>query len=242
MAVFVGTSGWHYRHWSGPFYPRDLHPEDYLGFYRRRFRTVEINNSFYRLPEGKTFASWRDSVPGTFRFAVKASRFITHNKKLKDCEAPLRLFLGRAGILGNRLGPVLFQLPPNWKYDGPRLEGFLASLPRGPRYVFEFRNPDWMRDEAFGLLDRHGAGFCIHDMPGSRAPEIVVGRTAYVRFHGPDGKYRGSYPDAALKRWADKLRAWSRKRIGVYAYFNNDIRGFAPANALALTALLARNP
>jgi uncharacterized protein YecE (DUF72 family) len=242
MAIYVGTSGWHYRHWVGNFYPSGTRPENFLRLYLERFRTVEINNSFYRLPGSETLAAWRDQAPARFLFAVKASRFITHNKKLKDGGGSFRLFFDRVRTLGNRLGPVLFQLPPRWNYNGGRLEEFLASLPRGPRYVFEFRNPDWMRDEAFALLRKYRAAFCIHDMPGSRTPEIVIGDLAYVRFHGPDGKYRGSYPDRALRDWAEKMRAWSRRRKRVFAYFNNDIGGYAPKNALTLLGYLRDAP
>jgi uncharacterized protein YecE (DUF72 family) len=201
---------------------------------------VEINNSFYRLPARETFDAWKDAVPEGFLFAVKASRFITHNKKLKDSGDSFRLFFDRVTTLGGKLGPVLFQLPPNWKYNGDRLSEFLFSLPRGPSYVFEFRNRDWMREEAFETLGRHGAGFCIHDMPESRTPEIVVGRTAYVRFHGPEGRYQGSYPDEVLMEWAGKAREWSRRRKQVYCYFNNDIGGYAPRNALTLMGMVER--
>ncbi|MDB5106299.1 MAG: hypothetical protein JWP91_3988 [Fibrobacteres bacterium] len=238
MAIHIGTSGWHYLHWRGPFYPPGTHPDQFLKLYLTHFKTVELNNSFYRLPSEETLTAWRDAVPPSFRFAVKASRFITHNKKLKDSGDSFRLFFDRVRILGNRLGPVLFQLPPNWRYNGDRLEDFLSSLPRGPAYVFEFRNPDWMRDEAFTMLDRFGAGFCIHDMPDSRTPEIVVGKVVYVRFHGPEGKYQGSYPDGILSEWADKMREWSRKRKQVYCYFNNDIGGYAPHNALTLMGMV----
>jgi uncharacterized protein YecE (DUF72 family) len=238
MSILIGTSGWHYRHWVGTYYPPKTPARLFLDLYLRDFATVELNNSFYRLPAPEALAQWRDAVPARFRFAVKASRFITHFKKLKDSEGSFRLFFDRVRVLGGRLGPILFQLPPGWHYDGARLRDFLASLPRGPRYVFEFRDRDWYRDEAFALLDRSGAGFCIHDMPDSASPEAVTGKLAYVRFHGPTGKYQGSYPDRDLARWAAKMRAWSERRIPVYAYFNNDIGGFAPKNAKTLMALL----
>jgi uncharacterized protein YecE (DUF72 family) len=238
MAIYVGTSGWHYRHWLGPLYPPGTPSRSFLGLYAKLFRTVEINNSFYRLPDKGVLAGWHDTVSGRFLFAVKASRFITHNKKLKDSGDSFRLFFDRVRTLGNRLGPILFQLPPRWNYNGERLREFLASLPPGPSYVFEFRNPDWMREEAYALLEKSGAGFCIHDMPGSRTPVMVLGKLAYVRFHGPEGKYQGSYGDAVLREWAQRMRNWNRKRIQVFAYFNNDAGGFAPKNALSLLAFL----
>lgn len=238
MSILIGTSGWHYRHWVGDFYPPKTPSRLFLNHYLKLFPTVEINNSFYRLPSETALESWRDAAPSSFRFAVKASRFITHFKKLKDAGPSYRVFFDRIQTLGNRLGPILFQLPPHWHYDGDRLAGFLAILPRGPRYVFEFRDRDWYRDEAFALLDRFSAGFCIHDLPDSASPEIVTGKLAYVRFHGPTGKYQGSYADADLARWAGRMRKWSSQRIPVFAYFNNDIGGHAPRNASTLRSML----
>ena len=239
MAIHVGTSGWHYRHWVGVFYPEGMRPDAFLKFYLDRFDTVELNNSFYRLPTEVAVANWRDSVSADFKFAVKASRFITHNKKLKDSGESFQLFFERMSGLEKSLGPILFQLPPKWKYNGERLEEFLAGLPKHLDYVFEFRNVDWLRDDAFDLLRKYGVGFCIHDMPESRTPEIVTGKLAYVRFHGPSGGYHGSYPDAVLHKWADQFVEWHRKHINVYAYFNNDIGGHAPHNALTLLRFIA---
>jgi uncharacterized protein YecE (DUF72 family) len=239
MSILIGTSGWHYRHWVGAYYPPKTPAEEFLARYRLDFPTVEINNTFYRLPSPEVLAGWRETVPAGFRFAVKASRFITHFRKLKDAGESFRLFFDPIRILGKRLGPVLFQLPPHWHYDGGRLEAFLASLPAGPAYVFEFRDRDWYRDEAFALLDRFGAGLCIHDMPESKSPEEVAGKLAYVRFHGPEGKYAGSYPDKDLERWARRMREWAGRGLPVYAYFNNDIGGYAPKNAKTLMGFLA---
>jgi uncharacterized protein YecE (DUF72 family) len=238
MSILIGTSGWHYRHWVGSYYPPRMPAKEFLAHYLRDFRTVEINNSFYRLPAEEVLAGWREAVPAGFRFAVKASRFITHFKKLKESGESFGLFFERVRILGKRLGPILFQLPPRWHYDGGRLEAFLASLPPGPSYVFEFRDRDWYRDEALAMLDRFGAGFCIQDMPDSKSPEAVTGRLAYVRFHGPAGKYQGSYPDKDLERWARRMREWEGLGKPVYAYFNNDIGGFAPRNAKTLMGLV----
>jgi uncharacterized protein YecE (DUF72 family) len=239
MSILIGPSGWHYRHWVGAYYPPKTPAEEFLARYRLDFPTVEINNTFYRLPSPEVLAGWRETVPAGFRFAVKASRFITHFRKLKDAGESFRLFFDPIRILGKRLGPVLFQLPPHWHYDGGRLEAFLASLPAGPAYVFEFRDRDWYRDEAFALLDRFGAGLCIHDMPESKSPEEVAGKLAYVRFHGPEGKYAGSYPDKDLERWARRMREWAGRGLPVYAYFNNDIGGYAPKNAKTLMGFLA---
>jgi uncharacterized protein YecE (DUF72 family) len=238
MSILIGTSGWHYRHWVGSYYPAGTPARLFLDLYQRDFPTVEINNSFYQLPESGTLSQWRDAVPSDFRFAVKASRFITHFKKLKESGDSLRLFFTRVRILGPKLGPVLFQLPPRWHYDGGRLEAFLASLPPGPAYVFEFRDPDWYREEAFALLDRFGAGFCVHDMPDSASPIRITGKLGYVRFHGPSGKYQGSYPESGLEAWSRRLKEWSSRGLPIFAYFNNDIGGYAPENAKTLRLLV----
>lgn len=234
MAIHIGCSGWHYLHWRGDFYPAQTKSADFLQLYRKQFNTVELNNSFYRLPTEKALLAWRDSVPADFRFAVKASRFITHNKKLKDSGESFRMFFDRITLLGDRLGPILFQLPPRWNYNGDRLNEFLATLPPSNDYVFEFRNRDWLREEAFTLLRNYNVGFCVHDIAECRTPDLVTGDLAYVRFHGPVGNYQGGYSDSALEDWAVKLLKWEQENKQVYVYFNNDIGGFAPRNALTL--------
>lgn len=238
MTVYIGCSGWHYAHWRGDFYPEDAKSGDFLKLYLASFDTVEINNTFYRLPSEKAIVTWRDAVKSNFKFAVKASRFITHNKKLKDSGSSFQIFFDRISLLDARLGPVLFQLPPKWNYNGARLEEFLAILPQGIDCIFEFRNHDWMRDDAFQLLEKYNMGFCIHDMPDSQTPDIVTGKTAYLRFHGPEGTYRGTYQQTLLEQWARKIQKWDRAGIRVYAYFNNDADGFAPHNALLLKKLI----
>jgi len=238
MAIHIGCSGWHYLHWRGNFYPESAKPNEFLKLYLNHFDTVEINNSFYRLPTEKALLDWKQSVPKNFIFSVKASRFITHNKKLKDSRDSFQLFFNRASLLGNQLGPILFQLPPKWNYNGIRLEEFLSALPRGNDYVFEFRNRDWLREEMFALLRKYHSGFCIHDMPDSVTPERIIGKTAYIRFHGSGEKYGGGYPDEILDQWAAKLVDWHKSHVKVFVYFNNDIGGFAPKNALTLKRLV----
>jgi uncharacterized protein YecE (DUF72 family) len=238
MSINIGCSGWHYLHWLGDFYPSGTKPADFLKIYYEHFDTVEINNSFYRLPTEKALESWRDQAPKNFTYAVKASRYITHNKKLKDSGESFLLFFNRVSLLHNSLGPILFQLPPKWKFNGARLEEFLSTLPVRNKYVFEFRHYDWIRDETFELLRKYKVGFCIHDMPDSATPEIITSKIAYVRFHGSGQKYSGGYSDEVLKQWADKIIAWRKNRINVYIYFNNDIGGFAHRNALTLKNLV----
>ena len=232
--VRVGCSGWQYKHWRGNFYPTELPLKDWFGHYARVFDTVEINNSFYRLPEAETFAAWKARAPAGFLFAVKASRFLTHMKKLKDPEEPLQRFFSRARALGRHLGPVLYQLPPGWKLDLDRLRHFLDLLPRDVTHVLEFREPTWHTPVVYELLEGHRVSLCLHDMPGSATGRMRVGPSVYVRFHGASGRYGGSYRDDRLAEWAEWLQESVRAGTDVFAYFNNDIGGYAPENALTL--------
>ena len=234
----VGCSGWQYKHWRGDFYPQELPQARWFEHYAARFDTVEINNSFYRLPEAATFASWGSRAPARFIFAVKASRFLTHMKKLKDPEEPVERFFSRARALRRHLGPVLYQLPPGWKLDRARLEHFLHVLPRGLRHVLEFRDPSWYTDEVYALLTRHKIALCLHDMPGSATGRLRIGPFVYVRFHGASGRYDGSYPEDRLESWAEWLSAERAAGTDVYAYFNNDVGGHAPRDAVTLRRLL----
>jgi uncharacterized protein YecE (DUF72 family) len=207
-------------------------------FYLEHFDTVELNNSFYKLPELSTFEAWREATPRDFRFAVKASRFITHNKKLKDPEPALERFLPRAEALGAKLGPVLFQLPPQWQINLERLESFLKALPRGHRYTFEFREPSWNEPEVYELLRRYNAAFCIYELAGYLSPIEITADWTYVRLHGPGGKYQGSYEQRTLRKWAERIGEWSERLRAVYVYFDNDQAGYAPVNALELKRLV----
>ncbi|MFO7782426.1 MAG: DUF72 domain-containing protein [Spirochaetia bacterium] len=237
--IRIGTSGWNYPHWRGTFYPQDLAPEAWLEYYRERFDTVELNKSFYNLPDPEQFAAWRDAVPKDFLFAVKASRYITHMKKLKDPAEATARFLDHVKALGDRLGPLLFQLPPRWRANPDRLEAFLEALPAGFRSVFEFRDESWMSESVTGLLRSHGAAFCIYELAGYRSPAHVTADFSYVRLHGPGDAYEGSYDDEALSGWAQWARDRDAEGIDVYIYFDNDQQGYAPRNALRLKGLLA---
>lgn len=234
----VGTSGWAYKHWRGVFYPGDLPQAHWFAYYAERLDTVEINNTFYRLPEAATFREWGEQAPPGFVYAVKASRYLTHMKKLKDAAQPLARLLERARALGGHLGPILYQLPPNWHQDLARLEAFLRLLPAEELHAFEFRHPSWFSDETFALLDRHGAGYCVVDLEGLEAPIRVTGRLAYVRLHGPGRAYEGSYPEEALAAWAARVRKFVAGGHAAYVYFNNDAHGYAVQNALRLREML----
>ena len=237
-SIHVGCSGWQYAHWRGVFYPAELPLRQWFDHYARHFDTVEINNTFYRLPGAQTFRSWRARAPTGFVFAVKASRFLTHMKKLKDPAAPLELFFSHARDLGRTLGPVLYQLPPRWPVNIERLQAFLRALPRRRQHVLEFRDPTWYRDDVLALLEKHGVALCLHDMPGSASGMIDVGPFVYVRYHGPE-RYSGRYPDERLERWADWLSQRRRQGKPVFAYFNNDVGGHAPRDAVRLRRLMA---
>ncbi len=236
--INIGTSGWHYSHWKGPFYPKDMPSGQFLSYYADRFKTTEINNSFYQLPAEKTLAHWRDTVPEGFTFAVKGSRYITHMKKLKEPEKSVGNFLERIEVLGDRLGPVLFQLPPKWKVNAERLESFLRGLPDGFSYAFEFRDHTWFSPEVEDILSRYGAGFCIYDLAGTQSPKTVTARLVYLRLHGPGGAYEGSYDDQTLSNWAGIIEGWRSDGRDVYCYFDNDEAGYAAEDASRLLRML----
>lgn len=234
----IGTSGWHYKHWTGTYYPQKTSGPKMLALYLQDFDTVEINNSFYRLPKPETIRCWRDSVPSNFEFAVKASRFITHNLKLKNPQNALDRFLPVVEVFGDKLGPILFQTPPQWRVNLERLEEFLALMPRHLRYTFEFREPSWMCDQVYAILRRFNAALCIYEIAGYHSPIELTADWTYVRLHGPGGKYQGSYSDAVLRTWASRLSVWQEQGVRSYIYFDNDDSGFAPRNALLVKELL----
>jgi uncharacterized protein YecE (DUF72 family) len=234
----IGTSGWVYEHWEGRFYPQGLSQDEWLGFYQDHFETVEINNSFYRLPSESAFDQWCERAREGFRYALKANRYITHMKKLKDPADPVALFLKRARRLKEHLGPVLWQLPPRWHANPDRLEAFAQVLPDDLTHVFEFRDPDWFQDPIREILERHGLSFCIFSMTGLDCPKWVTSNVVYLRFHGIDGQYQGKYGEQQLAPWAERIRDWLLEGREVFAYFNNDAQGCAITDAQQLMELL----
>jgi uncharacterized protein YecE (DUF72 family) len=220
------------------FIPERFPSSKMFSWYAREFHTVEINNSFYRLPEGKTFQQWREMAPPGFLFALKASRFITHIKRLRDAADSIDLFFSRAKPLGLTLGPVLFQLPPRWKANVDRLAEFLSILPKRHKYSIEFRDESWNAAQVYALLRRHNIALCIHDwheMPWSKE---LTADFSYIRFHGSGQNYGGNYPKEQLRAWAKWITSWSRQLSDVFVYFNNDIGGHAIRNARSLRTLL----
>ena len=238
--IRIGTSGWQYDHWKGPFYPEDLPKRAFLEWYAGCFDTTEVNSFFYGLPKPETVAGWREAVPSGFEFAVKGSRYITHMKKLKEPEASLGRFWERAGLLGDQLGPVLFQLPPNWNVNADRLRAFLQALPSGPRYTFEFRDDSWFAPEVYELLEEHGAAFCVYELGDQASPVKVTADFAYVRLHGPEAGYAGDYGDQALAAWAHQLGTWQKQGLDAYLFFDNDQAGYAALDGLRLRQLLGQ--
>jgi uncharacterized protein YecE (DUF72 family) len=237
--IRIGTSGFHYKHWVGPFYPPKTSTARMLDFYIKHFDTLELNNSFYRLPTIEAFECWRDSTPRHFVFAVKASRFITHNKKLKDPENALENLLPRAEHLDRKLGPILFQLPPKWKVNIERLRELLEILPREHRYAFEFRELTWLKPEVNRVLEQFNAAFCIYELAGYHTPLEITADFSYVRLHGPAaGKYQGSYSDERLQEWAQWIEEHSKRLKAIYVYFDNDQAGYAAHNALRLREMV----
>lgn len=239
-AIRIGCSGWSYPHWRGCFYPVDLPETAWFAHYAGVFDTVEINNSFYQLPSERTIAHWYAQAPAGFIYALKANRYITHLKKLKDAEPALPRFLKRVGALAEHLGPLLYQLPPNWRCDLGRLRDFLALLPTELTHVFEFRDPTWLCDEVLASLDQFDASLCVHDMAGIEVPRLGVGRVAYVRFHGTLPGYAGGYPETTLRGWARWLREQARGGRPAFVYFNNDAGGRAAVDAQTLLRALRR--
>ncbi len=238
--IHIGTSGWNYPHWKGVFYSKNAKPDELLDFYRSRFDTVELNNSFYQLPDKQKIKRWIKQAGQDFIFSVKASRYITHMKKLKDPEEPLNNFLENIETFGSTLGPILFQLPPNFKCNPDRLNDFLAILPPTMRYTFEFRNPTWFCDDVYEKLRRKNLAFCIYELDDMISPKEITADFIYIRLHGPAGAYEGCYNNRTLSGWAGAISSWISKGLDVYCYFDNDQSGYAAKNAKTLIKMLSK--
>ncbi|HTQ43715.1 MAG TPA: DUF72 domain-containing protein [Polyangiaceae bacterium] len=229
MRVLVGTSGYSYKEWKGPFYPKDLAAGRFLPYYAERLPTVEINNTFYRMPTAKLVEGWAAEVPESFAMAVKAPQRITHIKKLLDAKDPTDVFVRTVSALGPRLGPLLFQLPPFLKKDAARLGAFLDAAPKGPRYAFEFRHASWFDDEVWTLLRAHGAALCVAEGESLETPLVATADWGYVRLR------KDEYPDALVAEWAGKIKAQPWKEA--FVYIKHD-EGDAPSVARRLTSAI----
>lgn len=237
--LLIGTSGWVYKHWMDIFYPSHLPGEQQLAFYTQHFPTVEINYSFYRLPERSVFETWHTQTPPGFIFAVKGSRFLTHMKKLKDPQEPLSRLMERASGLQEKLGPILFQFPGTWSINIERLQFFLDLLQTYPkhRYTFEFRHKSWLVPQVYELLERAGAALCLPVSPTVPLDMRLTAPWTYIRMH--TGQWGIGYSDEELSVWASRIKAFLKQEIDVYVYFNNDPQGHAIRDAQRLHALLS---
>ncbi len=235
----IGTCGWSYKHWLGPFYPAGTKPAGMLHCYAEQFSGVEIDSSFYRLPAPESLAHWAAQTPQDFVFTCKASRYITHMKKLKDPVGSLPPFFEGMGALGKKLKVVVFQLPPRWRCNLARLEDCLSALPGAYRYTFEFRDESWFDPAVYEVLQNHGAAFCIYDLGGRLSPLQVTSDFVYLRLHGPAEAYAGAYGDSKLSHLASQIDDWRRSSLDVFVFFDNDAEGQAPLDALKLQDLLA---
>ncbi len=241
MPLFIGTSGWQYRDWRGAFYPRDVPQRAWLEYYAERFAVVEVNNTFYRLPEPSTFEDWRTRTPADFSFVIKASRYLSHVRRLREPAEPVRRLLDHAGTLGSKLGPVLLQLPPDFRADPPRLADTLDRFGPRRRIVVEPRHESWFTDEVYELLSRHDAALCLTDRAGRRGPVERTASWAFLRFHEGTARPRPCYGEGALASWVERLAEHWPEPADRYVFFNNDPRACAVKNAaqfarLAVTA------
>jgi len=238
--IRIGTSGWYYNHWAGKFYPSGLPKSKWFEYYAKEFDTVEINNTFYHLPKQESVQRWHQLAPKGFVYAVKANRYITHIKRLKSVSEPLERFFEIAGLLKEKLGPILYQLPPSLHKDLDLLKGFIRLLPKRSLSVFEFRHESWFSEDTYKLLDDFNAGFCIHDLGGLETPRVITGDLIYIRFHGTTGRYAGNYTKQSLQNWSNWIKDNRSKVRTVYAYFNNDYNAYAVHNAKELKKRFVR--
>ncbi len=237
--ILIGTSGWHYDSWRGPFFPMGLSAKDQLRYYTTQFTTTELNGVFYRTPTPEAVKSWHDQTDKTFVFAWKASKFITHWKRLSDnCVNSIELMESRLSLLGEKAGPILFQLPPNFEADADRLRSFLKLISRKRRCCFEFRHSSWYQPAVFKLLSQRNIALCLSDHYDAPAPWKRTADFIYIRGHGPSGRYQGRYSAAALANWATRIKSWKRQGFDVHVYFDNDQKSAAPADALKLKSLI----
>lgn len=243
--IYIGTSGFSYPHWgNGIFYPKDLPKNKQLEYFSQYFKTVEINSSFYRLPQKSTLLNWKKRTPENFLFALKVWRGITHLKKLKDCQKEWRDFLERVLVLKEKLGPILFQLPPSFKEDTKILEKFFQIVktitPFKLRLAFEFRNESWCNQEVYQILKKENCAWVIADSPSWPKREIVTADFVYIRMHGSRELFASKYTKTELKNWAEKIKKWQKKNLDVYCYFNNDARGWAVSNAKEIIRMIKK--
>lgn len=239
--IYIGTSGWSFDSWIGSFYPKDIKNNDRLSHYAETFSTVELNNSFYQLPSKKSIQHWLKATSDDFIFSCKASRYITHMKKLNDAKPDVDHLFESLEHFGEQLGPVLFQLPPNWHMDIERLAKFVRTLPKDHRYTFEFRDKSWLCEQVYDLLEKYDIALCFYDFKGYQSPEVITSDFIYVRLHGPtEQAYEGAYDGRTLAGYAQKFIRWQKEGKSVFCYFDNDQKANAPKDAVKLMDSLER--
>lgn len=233
-SINIGTSGWVYKHWKGKFYPDNLAEKEYLKYYSGYFLTVEINNSFYHLLKQETIKNWVESVPKDFIFVVKASRYITHMKRLKDPESAVFNFFESIKFFENKIGLILFQLPPKFGFNKERLESFFKVLPQEYKYAFEFRDKSWFNDETYNILRKNNSALCIYNLGSFQSPKEITADFVYIRLHGNYGLGSGKYSEEELEKFAQDIKYFKERGCDVFCYFNNDEAGYAIQNAAVL--------
>jgi len=241
--IFIGTSGWNYQHWIEKFYPKQLHTSKWLNYYCKYFNTVEINNTFYHLPQSKTFSKWYDETSEDFCFSLKVSRFFTHIKRLKDPIIHMNIFMERAEKLKDKLRILLFQLPPKMKFDYERIKDLIMYLKSfnnsSIRYVFEFRNKSWLNDKLYELFQKYDISLCLSDYPLLEVIGPITSKTIYIRKHGKPNLYASEYSLDDIKKLSIKMGEWAKEGKEIYVYFNNDAYGYAIKNAMQLKKLIS---
>ncbi|RLC40298.1 MAG: DUF72 domain-containing protein [Candidatus Nealsonbacteria bacterium] len=247
--LYIGTSGWVYGHWEGIFYPNDLPSKDKLKYYSQHFKTAEVNYSFYHLPRPATYQKWYSQTPADFIFAVKASKFITHIKRLKGVKTAWKTFLENALNLKEKLGPILFQFPPSFRAtedNVKRLENFLKDIRNKIamaellRIAMEFREKTWYNQKIYNLLKRYNVAWVIADSPRYPRADEVTADFIYIRMHGSQTMFSSKYTKKELSLLAEKIKKWQKQEIDIYCYFNNDLHGYAIENARELLGFLKR--
>ncbi len=237
--LYVGTSGWQYPHWKRVFYPDKVAQRLWLPYFAERFQTVEVNNTFYNLPDKPVFDHWRQTSAPDFVFALKMSRFLTHLKRLHDPQQPVERFLDRARRLGPKLGPILLQLPPHLELNIERLSATLEEFPRTVRVAIEFRDESWFGPETRELLERRGVALCLADSPRRKQPVWRTAAWGFVRFHEGKGAHAPGYERNVLRRWVERIAELWPARDDVFVYFNNDAEGYAIRDAVTFAELAA---
>lgn len=232
MRTLVGTSGYSYPAWKGHFYPDELPAKKFLSFYSSRFSTVEINNTFYKTPSARLVQTWADEVPDGFTFAIKAPQRITHQKRLKECDEPLTWLFDAIELLAEKQGPILFQLPPNFKKDVPRLQAFLQAMPKRCRAAFEFRHESWLADDTYEALRGADAALCIADSEELSTPLVATARWGYLRLRRED------YVEADIRKWGERISAQNWE--DAFVYFKHEDEAKGPAYASLLMSLSSK--